>query len=181
MYPTNAVQLSFPISVGDHISSSVVYSSTDATYTITVTDTTSNDSLVAVSALATAAANPNTYTVTVTEGGVPTTTGPTPYDPENVCNVGMPCENASAEWVVEAPSGNGNSGTLYPLAHFRPVTFSSASASDNQGDTGPITDSAWSSSAFDLMNIAGKYLASVTYLKKAGTQFRVFWDPGQNS
>ncbi len=116
MYPTNDVQTTFPIDVGDHVSASVVYSATDATYTITVDDVTTGDSLVAVSTLATASGDlypPNTYTVTVTENGVATVTGPTPYA-GNVCNVGMPCENASAEWVVEAPGGNGSPGVAVP-------------------------------------------------------------------
>lgn len=179
MYPTNSVILTFPIAVGDHISASVVYSSTDSTYTITVDDVTSGQSLVAVSATSSAAVNPNTYTVTITQDGVATTTGPTSYSPSAVCSLSAPCQNTSAEWVVEAPGGNGAPGTLYPLARFRPITFRQAAATDDQGDQGGIINTSWVDSAVDLTNTAGKYLASVNRLRKAGTQFRDVWDKGQ--
>jgi hypothetical protein len=177
MYPTNSVTLTFPIAVHDHMSASVVYSAADSTYTVTVTDATSGQSLVAVSATPTAAVNPNTYTVTV--DGV--TTGPTSYAPATVCSPAMPCQNTSAEWVVEAPGGNGTPSTLYPLAHFRPVIFTQAAATDSQGDQGSIIDTGWSDTAIDLMNTQGYYLASVMRLRKGGTQFRDVWDPGQHS
>jgi hypothetical protein len=175
MYPTNSVMLTFPIAVGDHVSASVVYSATDSTYTISVNDATSGQSLVAVSATPAAAVNPNTYTVTV--DGV--TTGPTSYAPEAVCSPAMPCQNTSAEWVVEAPGGNGSPTALYPLAHFRPVVFSQATVTDGQGDEGSIIDSDWNDTAVDLMNTQGTYLASVARLRKAGAQFRDVWDRGQ--
>jgi hypothetical protein len=175
MFPTNTVTPSFPIAVGDHVNASVVYSATDSTYTITVNDVTSGQSLVAVSATPGAAVNPNTYTVTL--DGV--TTGPTSYAPATVCSPETPCQNTSAEWVVEAPGGNGTPTTLYPLAHFRPVTFTQASATDARGDMGGIIDSEWNDTAVDLMNSQGYYLASVARLRKAGTQFRDLWDPGQ--
>jgi peptidase A4-like protein len=178
MYPTNSVEQSYPIRVGDHISSSVVYSAANETYTITVNDVTSGDSLVVVSALSNAAVNPNTYTVTTIQGGVTTVDGPTSYGPSQVCNVGMPCQNTSAEWVVEAPGGNnGGAGSLYPLAHFRRITFTGANAVDNLGNSGSITDSStWSDSRVYLTSTSGKYLANVTGLKKSGTQFRDIWD-----
>ena len=180
MYPTNSVTTAFPIAVGDAISASVVYSATDSTYTITVDDVTSKTSLVVLSALAAASVNPNTYTTTITKNGVATTTGPTSYEPSQVCNVAMPCQNTSAEWVVEAPGGdNGGSGSLYPLARFHTVTFKGATAADNQGDQGPITDPAWQDAAIDLTSTNGTYLAGVGGLKKKGTEFRDFWIPGQ--
>jgi hypothetical protein len=164
MFPTNSVQLAFPIAVGDQINASVVFSSPDSTYTITVDDVTPpKKSLVVVSDI-----SANTYTVTV--NGV--TTGPTSYSPSTVCSVGMPCQNTSAEWVVEAPGGNGSPGTLYPLARFKPVTFTSAAAQNDQGHQGSISDTAWQATALDLTTTAGKYLASVGQLKRAGTAFR---------
>jgi hypothetical protein len=92
-----------------------------------------------------------------------------------------PCQNTSAEWVVEAPGDNGAPGTLYPLAHFRPVTFTQATATDSQGDEGGIIDSSWTDNAIDLTNTVGNYLARVGRLRKAGTQFRDVWDPDQLS
>jgi hypothetical protein len=177
MYPTNSVTPAFPVAVGDHMSSSVVYSAADSTYTITVSDATSGQSLVAVSATPQAATNPNTYTLTV--DGV--TTGPTSYTPATVCSPASPCQNTSAEFVVEAPGGNGTPTTLYPLAHFHPVTFTHATVTDDQGDQGGIIDSAWNDTAVDLMNTKGYYLASVARLRKGGTQFRDVWDAGQDS
>jgi hypothetical protein len=176
MYPTNTVQLTYSINVGDHMSSSVAYDATAATYTITVTDNTTGSSLVAVSNLAKAQnPNPNTYTVTV--NGV--TTGPTSYAPSTVCAPTTPCGNLSAEWIVEAPAGNGTASTLYPLAHFRRVTFTDSNAVDSQGDSGPIISTNWQNAGFDLMTTSGTFLASVTQVKKSGTRFKDVWDPGQ--
>jgi hypothetical protein len=179
MFPTNSVMPVFPIAVGDHISASVVYSPTAFTYTITVADTTSGESFVAVSALNAAAVNPDTYTVTITDHGVATTTGPTPYGPQEVCNPGMPCQNTSAEWVVEAPGGdNGGSGSLYPLARFRTVIFTGATATDNVGDQGPINaPSYWANAAIDLTTTNGQFLAAVGRLTKKGSEFRDVWIP----
>jgi Peptidase A4 family len=183
MYPTNDVMQGFYVTPGDDISASVVYSSAADTYTITVDDTTSGQSMVVVISTDAAATNPDTYTIT--QDGV--TTGPTPFmmndsQPADVCGDVDPCENGSAEWVVEAPGGDpdGSVGTLYPLAHYRPVTFTSADAVDSAGDQGHIVDSGiWSTAAVDLTNLSNTYLASVTPLKKQGSQFKDIWDPGQ--
>jgi hypothetical protein len=184
MYPTNEISTGFPIAAGDEISSQVVYSSAADTYTVTVDDMTSGQTMVVVCSTLAAAINPNTYTVTV--DGV--TTGPTSFTtPQStgavLCGYGSPCENASAEWVVEAPGGDpdpdGN-GTLYPLAHFRPVTFKSANAQDSAGHSGPIIDtSVWSTTAVDLTSTSDTHLASVLQLKDKDTEFRDVWDPGQ--
>jgi hypothetical protein len=172
MYPANDVQTSYTVHVGDHMSASVVFSTVDRTYTVTVTDRTTGDSLVVVCSVPT-----NSYTVTV--DGV--TTGPTsfatPTHNVTLCGSGSTCLNASAEWIVEAPGGNGSG--LYPLAHFRPVTFKSAFAQDNAGDQGSITAPAWRATALDLVNSTGVKKATVTALKKQGSSFRIKWAAGQ--
>jgi len=181
MYPTNDIETEIPIAVGDHISTSVVFSSTAQTYTVTVDDTTTGQTLVVVCSTDGAATNPNTYMITI--DGVPTTTEPTSFvtsgDPNAVlCAPIDPCQNSSAEWVVEAP-GNSN-GSLYPLAHFKSVVFTQATATDTAGDRGSINDWVWQHTAVDLTNMAGKYMASADALKNGGTKFRDVRDSGQN-
>jgi hypothetical protein len=180
MYPDNEVQTEVPIAVGDVMSSSVVYSATADTYTVTVDDITTGQSLVVVCSTAAASTDPNTYTVKI-DGGP--TTGPTPFlsqnqTPETLCSPIDPCQNSSAEWVVEAP-GN-STGSLYPLARFSPVVFKQAQTTDTAGDWGPISDPLWQHTAVDLTNSAGTYMASVTALKKQGSHFRDVRDAGQN-
>ncbi|HXQ44496.1 MAG TPA: G1 family glutamic endopeptidase [Acidimicrobiales bacterium] len=175
MYPTNLVQTSFPIAVGDHISASVVYSSASDTYTVTVQDTTSGQSLVVVCWTNASAVNPNMYTVTL-DGGPPS--GPTAFPVTQtqsgiLCSPSNPCQNASAEWVVEAPGDDpSNPGGLYPLAHYLPVTFQSANAVDVSGDSGSISDPAWEHTGYDLTTTSDVHLADVSALKSDGTQFR---------
>ena len=169
IYPANDVETTFPVAVGDHISASVVYSDSDNTITITVDDTTSNNSLVAVVSDS-AAADPDTYTLTVNGN----TSGPDafqstlcgPSDPNGPCGT-------SAEWVVEAPSGA--PGGLYPLAHFRPITFESAQATDAEGNQGSIASPDWNTSALDLTSQAGLLLARVSGLDQKGTSFTDRW------
>jgi hypothetical protein len=61
---------------------------------------------------------------------------------------GSGLQRSSAEWVVEAPSST--SGIL-PLANFGSVAFTNASATIN-GVTGPIDDSAWQSTAINMVS-----------------------------
>ena len=180
MFPTNDIVPEFAISAHDHIDASVTFDPTAETYTVSVTDDTSGQSMLVVATSQTAAVNPNTYTVTV--DGV--TTGPTsfavPGDQSSVlCSYAAPCQNGSAEWVVEAPGGanGGSNSTHYPLARFRPMVFTSATATDSAGNSGPILDAAWSPTALDLTTWSGLYLASVTQLKSNGGQFRDVWVP----
>lgn len=56
-------------------------------------------------------------------------------------------DDTSAEWIVEAPSdcsGTGDCRTL-PLADFRSVRFSDASAQGSGGHVGPVADPRWRS------------------------------------
>jgi hypothetical protein len=111
--------------------------------------------------------------------GSTTTTGPSSFPPLTpngptpvLCSYGSTCQNASAEWVVEAPGGNTNN-TLYPLGRFKPVTFNNAHASDNAGNAGPISNPAWQDNAADLINgTTDKVMARVKPLKDQGRQFR---------
>jgi len=62
-------------------------------------------------------------------------------------------DTSSAEWIAEAPSTCGGSGTSdcqpLPLADFGNVTFTSASATAG-GHTGTISDSSWSAQPVEL-------------------------------
>jgi len=176
MYPTNDVETVFPIAVGNHLSASVVFSSADDTYTVSVTDSTSHDSFVVVCSVP-----DNTYTITVDMNGVmtgPTTTSFAATTPSAVlCAPGSPCQNSSAEWIVEAPGGDG--GGLYPLARFKPVVFKSASAADSAGNQGSITTAGWLYSAIDLSTESGVDEADVMPLRDRGHVFRVVWNRSQ--
>ena len=188
MYPTNSIQSTFPIAVGDHISASVAYSSTDDTYTVTIDDTTPGHvhSLVVVASTnASGAADPNTYTTT--EDGV--TTGPTAFSPSDdttpgstpgeLCAPTDPCGNSSAEWIVEAPGdADDDPGQLYPLARFHPIVFTSANATDTVGHQGSISDPVWQYTALNLINGSSQLLANVRPLKKSGKRFRDVFDRG---
>jgi hypothetical protein len=184
MYPANDITAGFSIAVGDDISASVVFSSTADTYTVTVDDLTSGHKLVVVCSTNGAWPNPNTYTITTTSGSSSTTTGPTYFPQGNdngeLCSGFDPCENASAEWIVEAPGGDSDGpNSMYPLARFKPTIFTSAHATDTYGDQGSITDLAWQYTALDLTTTGttgGTYLASANPLKRQGTQFRVIRD-----
>ncbi|HEY7947750.1 MAG TPA: hypothetical protein VID75_08740 [Acidimicrobiales bacterium] len=173
MYPTNDVQTVFPIAVGDHISASVVFSSTDDTYTVSVADATNGHSFIVV-----ASVPDNSYTI-ARNGGQPGQ--PISFASGQagsvVCGPGSPCLNSSAEWIVEAPGGDG--AGLYPLAHFKPTVFSSAFAADSVGDKGSITTNGWLSTALDLTTGSGTQEATVTPLSNQGHSFRVVWSRGQ--
>jgi len=173
MYPTDAIQPAFPVSVGDHIDASVVYSAANDTYTVTVNDTTAGHThaLVVVAATQAADTDPNTYTIT--QDGV--TTGPTSFAPGTLCLPSTPCQNSSAEWIVEAPGGDGSPQTLYPLARFGPIVFRGANAIDTDDNDGTITDPAWQYTALDLVNTAARQLVGVDGLKNGGRRFRAYY------
>jgi hypothetical protein len=177
MYPTNAVTPEFPINVGDHINASVVYSSTAFTYTITVDDLTTSESLdVVVGTSEAATAIANTYTVTINqENENPLTTGPTSFAPGTVCSTATPCDNTSAEFVVEAPGDNGTPDALYPLAKYRRVVFQGTTAGDSSGNGGSITNNAWQYTALDLLGTDHVDEAIVNPVHGNGTRFRDMW------
>jgi Peptidase A4 family len=67
-------------------------------------------------------------------------------------------DTSSAEWIAEAPSqcdGSLSSCTPLPLTNFGTAQFTSSSATDTDGHTGPISDPAWAATAVTLSPDAG--------------------------
>jgi hypothetical protein len=67
-------------------------------------------------------------------------------------------DTTSAEWIAEAPSqcdGSVSNCTPLPLTNFGSVQFTSASATDTNGHTGPISDPEWAATAVTLSPNAG--------------------------
>ena len=65
---------------------------------------------------------------------------------------------SSAEWIAEAPSqcdGSLSSCTPLPLTNFGTAQFTSSSATDTDGHTGPISDPEWAATAVTLSPDAG--------------------------
>jgi len=61
-------------------------------------------------------------------------------------------DTSSAEWIAEAPSSCDGSGSCQPLpmSDFGTVQFTNATATDADGHTGTISDSAWAAQAVQL-------------------------------
>ncbi len=68
-------------------------------------------------------------------------------------------DTSSAEWIAEAPSqcdgGSTSECTPLPLTDFGTAQFTSASATDSAGHTGPISDPEWAATAVTLSPDAG--------------------------
>jgi hypothetical protein len=69
-------------------------------------------------------------------------------------------QRSSVEWIVEAPSSN--YGVL-PLANFGTVAFSNATATIN-GTTGAINNSAWQSTAINIVSYGNQLQATTSSL-----------------
>jgi hypothetical protein len=95
---------------------------------------------------------------------------------------------SSAEWIAEAPSlCLGENCRVLPLADFGSVSFSGASATTTNGDSGAIGASSWSLSALELLDLSGDFgnarfgrpqtvaTAAPTSLTSSGTAFTVAW------
>jgi hypothetical protein len=95
---------------------------------------------------------------------------------------------SSAEWIAEAPSVcAGQNCRVLPLADFGSVPFSAAVATATNGRKGSISDSAWSSTALELLGFAGGLgparfggsaaaaTAAPTSLTSGGSAFTVAW------
>lgn len=120
--------------------------------------------------------DPDTASYTISVADV--TTGQAFSVDEQCGGTSEPCENSSAEWVVEAP-GYGTSPGYYPLARFAPVTFSSASATNNQGVQGAIIGPGWETTAVDMTNTStGTYQARALRLRGHATSFTDTWQRG---
>ena len=85
-------------------------------------------------------------------------------------------DTSSAEWIAEAPSECVGASTMncrvQPLASFGTASFSSASATAN-GDTGVISDAAWTGTPVDLRGTAGGASATTGALGADGASFAV--------
>jgi hypothetical protein len=92
---------------------------------------------------------------------------------------------SSAEWIAEAPSGCNAAGCRQlPLAQFRPVTFTSATATTSDGHVGTISDPAWSPTMFDLLDTTSVFAGGTTVtgalpsqLSPNGASFEIAWQP----
>jgi hypothetical protein len=91
-------------------------------------------------------------------------------------------DTSSAEWIAEAPAqcaGNTVSSSgcrVLPLTSFGTVAFSNASATAN-GQTGVISNAAWTSSAVDLRGTLGGASATTAALGADGASFTVTATP----
>jgi peptidase A4-like protein len=65
-------------------------------------------------------------------------------------------DTSSAEWIAEAPSGCNAAGQCrqLPLARFRTVTFTQASATTSDGHAGTISDPTWFPTTINLEDVA---------------------------
>jgi hypothetical protein len=89
-------------------------------------------------------------------------------DPET-CGDNLACPRMSAEWVAESPAHFGTD-TWFPLADYGTMNFTSATATNEQGDQGPISyPTQWSDSGIERVAPAAKALATVYGLENTGT------------
>ncbi len=79
------------------------------------------------------------------------------------------CQNSSAEWIAERPSG---SGGLFPLPNYGTMMFGKDKATSN-AHSGSI--SAFPHDSIVMVNSGGQTLASVGRLKKQGSRFSDTW------
>jgi peptidase A4-like protein len=93
-------------------------------------------------------------------------------------------DTTSAEWIAEAPSVETANGgyEVVPLADFATISFTDASATTADGDSGSISDSSWSDAQIDLLAANGGYRgvaaattaeATTSSLTAGGTAFTV--------
>jgi hypothetical protein len=79
-------------------------------------------------------------------------------------------DTSSAEWIAEAPAAESSDGSMQilPLADFGHVTFTDASATAG-GQTGSISDPAWTVEQVDLSNAGGTpFLGDSSQFSPAG-------------
>jgi hypothetical protein len=89
---------------------------------------------------------------------------------------------SSAEWIAEAPSScNATRCVQLPLAKFRTLTFTKASATTSDGHTGTISDASWSPTVIELAESPSDPFATETTgalpspLSTNGASFSVAW------
>jgi hypothetical protein len=84
------------------------------------------------------------------------------------CPAGVACARTSAEWVAESPSHFGTD-SWFPLADYGTMDFTSATATDARGDSGPIANPpAWNDSGIERIAGGRKALAKVSALQNSG-------------
>ena len=99
---------------------------------------------------------------------------------------------SSAEWIVEAPSACGDNGNCraLPLANFATTSFAGVKATSATGQTGTISDPAWSAVAITLSpqprstrftTDQGTGTATPVDLSPAGDAFAVTYQAAQNA
>jgi Peptidase A4 family len=85
------------------------------------------------------------------------------------CGPNLACPRMSAEWVAESPAHFGTD-TWFPLANYGTMNFTSATATNEEGDQGPISyPTQWSDSGIERVAGAAKPLATVYGLENSGT------------
>ena len=96
-------------------------------------------------------------------------------------------DRASAEWILEAPSGCDGAGNCFalPLADFGAATFTAAHAVTHSGRAGTVTSPWWGTTAITLRSHGsrlfagtadgGVALASPSALFSGGSRFRVVY------
>jgi hypothetical protein len=91
------------------------------------------------------------------------------------------CSRTSAEWIAESPSHFGTD-SWFPLADYGTVRFTSATATNDQGASGPISFTpTWSASGIERRAGGAKPKAEVSALWNAGTTstFSDTWQPSR--
>jgi hypothetical protein len=109
--------------------------------------------------------NGSSYTLTVTDKTHPANS----FSTTQSC---ASCQNSSAEWIAERPSG---SGGLFVLPDFGKIAFKNDMAV--AGKKGSI--SKFPNDAITMVNDSQKTLVSVSGLKKGGKQFTATWKASQ--
>jgi hypothetical protein len=89
------------------------------------------------------------------------------------CAPNQTCSRSSAEWIAESPSHFGT-GSLFPLAHFTPVTFTGSTATAGL-HTGTISDPRWTDTAIDMVNSNNVTRATASPLDATGSRFTDTW------
>lgn len=106
--------------------------------------------------------NGSTYTLTVTDATHPANS----FTRTETC---ASCQNSSAEWIAERPSG---SGGLFSLPNFGNIVFKKDKAAVG-GNSGSISNFPFDS--ITMTNSSSQTLVSVGPLKKHGKSFRATW------
>ena len=89
------------------------------------------------------------------------------------------CSRTSAEWIAESPSHFGTD-SWFPLANYGTVKFTSATATNEQGTSGPISFApVWSASGIERKAGGTKPEAEVSGLSNGATTstFSDTWQP----